>query len=158
MTWCFLAEVADRSIGTKVHDCTRQNRSNDLDSALILIKEGSARAKIRVIMAVLDGQPSNSQRILTTEASIALRAEQTEGMVRVFVVETGIGIPQEALERIFEGYFQYDPETSIKWQHYPAGRNFPSGEKRHLSPAPKVKSRRVNPIENYAAAIPADFR
>jgi hypothetical protein len=108
MTWCFLAEVADRSIGTKVHDCIRQNRSNYLDSALILIKGGSARAKITSHHGVLDGHPVKFAADVTAEGSIALQAEHTEGMVWVFVVETGIGIPQEALERIFEEYFQYD--------------------------------------------------
>jgi PAS domain S-box-containing protein len=63
---------------------------------------------------IVENLASNAIRY-TTDGSIAVHAERIGGMARIFVVDTGVGIPEEALERIFEEYFQYDnPARNIK--------------------------------------------
>jgi two-component system, sensor histidine kinase len=63
---------------------------------------------------IVENLASNAIRY-TTEGRIVVRAEPIADMARIFVVDTGVGIPEGALERIFEEYFQYDnPARNIK--------------------------------------------
>jgi two-component system, sensor histidine kinase len=56
---------------------------------------------------IVENLASNAIRY-TTDGSVAVRAERIGAMARISIVDTGIGIREEALERIFEEYFQYD--------------------------------------------------
>jgi two-component system, sensor histidine kinase len=63
---------------------------------------------------IVENLASNAIRY-TTEGSIAVHTRSIGDVVRISVVDTGIGIPEEALERIFDEYFQYDnPARNIK--------------------------------------------
>jgi two-component system, sensor histidine kinase len=63
---------------------------------------------------IVENLASNAIRY-TTEGRVAVRAETIGDAVRIYVEDTGIGIPDEALERIFDEYFQYDnPARNIK--------------------------------------------
>jgi CheY-like chemotaxis protein len=63
---------------------------------------------------IVENLASNAIRY-TTEGSVAIRVERIEDDVRISVVDTGIGIPEEALGRIFDEYFQFDnPARNIK--------------------------------------------
>jgi CheY-like chemotaxis protein len=63
---------------------------------------------------IIENLVSNAIRY-TSEGNVAVRVESTGGLVRVSVVDTGIGIPEQALERIFDEYFQFDnPARNIK--------------------------------------------
>jgi two-component system, sensor histidine kinase len=63
---------------------------------------------------IVENLASNAIRY-TTEGSVAVRTESIGGVVRISVVDTGIGIPEEALDRIFDEYFQFDnPARNIK--------------------------------------------
>jgi PAS domain S-box-containing protein len=74
---------------------------------------------------LVNSDPSLLERIVENLASNAIRYTTTGRVevgsqaigdaVRISVVDTGIGIPHEALERIFDEYFQYDnPARNIK--------------------------------------------
>jgi signal transduction histidine kinase len=63
---------------------------------------------------IVENLASNAIRY-TTEGSVAIRVERIEDDVRISVVDTGIGIPEEALGKIFDEYFQFDnPARNIK--------------------------------------------
>ena len=63
---------------------------------------------------IVENLASNAIRY-TTEGGIAIRVERIEDDVRISVVDTGIGIPDEALGKIFDEYFQFDnPARNIK--------------------------------------------
>jgi PAS domain S-box-containing protein len=63
---------------------------------------------------IIENLASNAVRY-TTEGSVTIRVERIEDDVRISVADTGIGIPEEALGKIFDEYFQFDnPEGNIK--------------------------------------------
>jgi len=63
---------------------------------------------------IVENLASNAIRY-TAEGSIAVRAERIGQSARISVVDTGIGIPEQALDRIFDEYFQFDnPARNIK--------------------------------------------
>ncbi len=63
---------------------------------------------------IVENLASNAIRY-TPAGRVTIRAQTIGDAVRVSVVDTGIGIPDEALERIFDEYFQYDnPARNIK--------------------------------------------
>jgi PAS domain S-box-containing protein len=56
---------------------------------------------------IVENLASNAIRY-TMEGSVSVTAEQSGDAVRISVVDTGIGIPADALDQIFEEYFQFD--------------------------------------------------
>jgi PAS domain S-box-containing protein len=63
---------------------------------------------------ILENLVSNAVRY-TNDGGVTIAVERDGDIARVSVVDTGIGIPREALERIFDEYFQYDnPSRNIK--------------------------------------------
>jgi len=51
----------------------------------------------------------------TEEGTIRVTARQRDGQVAIAVADTGIGIPEEALERIFEEFHQLDNSTTRQY-------------------------------------------
>jgi PAS domain S-box-containing protein len=63
---------------------------------------------------IVENLASNAIRY-TTVGSVIVRADKVGAAARISVVDTGIGIPGEAVERIFDEYFQFDnPARNIK--------------------------------------------
>jgi signal transduction histidine kinase len=62
------------------------------------------------IFRVMDNLLSNALKFTPEEGRVTIRAEVAESgkEVHISVADTGIGIPPEAHERIFERFFQYD--------------------------------------------------
>jgi signal transduction histidine kinase len=52
----------------------------------------------------------------TEHGSIKIAAEITPGFVAIHVSDTGIGIPEETIERIFEGFYQVDHRLGRRHQ------------------------------------------
>ena len=62
----------------------------------------------------MENLASNAIRY-TTAGRVAIRTETIGDAVRISIEDTGIGIPEDAIERIFDEYFQYDnPARDIK--------------------------------------------
>jgi two-component system, sensor histidine kinase len=104
-----LATILDR-IATNLSPLAQQkNLRFDYSQTDIIVNSDPA-----LLERIVENLASNAIRY-TTDGSIAVRAERIGGMARISVVDTGVGIPEEALERIFEEYFQYDnPAHNIK--------------------------------------------
>lgn len=51
----------------------------------------------------------------TASGSVTLRAQSEDGCVRISVIDTGIGIPPEALATIFDRFAQAEKDTSRKY-------------------------------------------
>ena len=56
---------------------------------------------------IIENLVSNAIRY-TTHGRVSISVEATNDLVRICVTDTGIGIPAEALGKIFDEYFQYD--------------------------------------------------
>jgi signal transduction histidine kinase len=54
--------------------------------------------------------------IIFTDAGgqVGIKAEGDQGMVKVFVVDTGIGIPSDAVEKVFDRFFQVESHLTRK--------------------------------------------
>jgi signal transduction histidine kinase len=54
--------------------------------------------------------------VIFTDAGgqVGIKAEGDHGMVKVFVVDTGIGIPPEAVEKVFDRFFQVESHLTRK--------------------------------------------
>lgn len=54
--------------------------------------------------------------IIFTDAGgqVGIKAEGDQGMVKVFVVDTGIGIPPEAVDKVFDRFFQVESHLTRK--------------------------------------------
>ncbi len=63
------------------------------------------REKIRLVM---DNLLSNAIKFTPSGGKIRVKVEERYGNAEITVADTGVGIPQEALERIFERFYQVE--------------------------------------------------
>jgi len=83
--------------------------SFDLATTSVLVNSDPA-----LLERIVENLVSNAIRY-TAAGSVSLRTENIGDLARISVTDTGIGIPEEALERIFDEYFQFDnPARNIK--------------------------------------------
>jgi PAS domain S-box-containing protein len=87
----------------------QKNLQFDYSRANVIVNSDPA-----LLERIVENLASNAIRY-TTEGSVAIRVERVEHDVRISVVDTGIGIPEEALGKIFDEYFQFDnPARNIR--------------------------------------------
>jgi two-component system, sensor histidine kinase len=83
--------------------------SLDVAETDVLVKSDPA-----LLERIVENLVSNAIRY-TAVGNVSVRSENIGDFVRISVSDTGIGIPEEALERIFDEYFQFDnPARNIK--------------------------------------------
>jgi PAS domain S-box-containing protein len=81
----------------------------DLTETDVLVSSDAA-----LLERIVENLVSNAIRY-TAQGKVSVRSEIVGDFVRVSVADTGIGIPEEAIERIFDEYFQFDnPARNIK--------------------------------------------
>ena len=104
-----LAAVLDRIAAQSPPARSQKNLRFDCPMTSIFVNSDPA-----LLERIVENLVSNAVRY-TTDGSVTIYAEQIGGVVRLSVADTGIGIPKEALDKIFEEYFQYDnPARNIK--------------------------------------------
>jgi len=64
---------------------------------------------------VLRNLISNAIKFNKTEGKVIISAREQDGRVEVCVEDTGIGIPEEVLERVFDRFYQVDPSPTRKY-------------------------------------------
>ncbi len=67
------------------------------------------------ILQVFDNLIGNAIKFSPDGGVITLQAQEAGDMVRVSVSDTGIGIPADRLERVFERFYQVDGSTTRKF-------------------------------------------
>jgi len=73
------------------------------------------RADAQVVHLVLGSLLSNAVKFTPERGNITIRARTVDNRVKVSVADTGIGIPEEELERIFTRFYQV--ENSLRRKH-----------------------------------------
>jgi len=81
----------------------------EIDAALPMLSTDQDKVK-QILMNLL----SNAVKF-TTEGTITIAAQHHDGAITVAVTDTGIGIPAEALARIFEEFHQVDSSTTRQY-------------------------------------------
>ena len=97
-----IVEVLDRVVA--------QNRPQAAEKGLSLAFEGcecAISSDPQLLERVIDNIVSNAIRY-TSKGKVTVRCEQRGDVVRIAVQDTGIGIPAEAIEGIFDEYVQLD--------------------------------------------------
>ena len=103
-----MASILER-IAVDLRPLAREDLQFDYSQANVVVNSDPA-----LLERIVENLASNAIRY-TTEGSIAIRVERIEDDVRISVVDTGIGIPKQALGKIFDEYFQFDnPARNIK--------------------------------------------
>ena len=104
-----LASILER-IAVDLRPLAQQkNLSFDYSGADMLVNSDQV-----LLERIVENLASNAIRY-TAEGSVAVRVESIGEVARISVVDTGIGIPGQALDRIFDEYFQFDnPARNIK--------------------------------------------
>jgi signal transduction histidine kinase len=69
------------------------------------------REKIDIALANLI---QNALTFTDPEGQVGIKAEKSGGYVKVFVVDTGIGIPEDDIERIFDRFYQVESHLTRK--------------------------------------------
>jgi signal transduction histidine kinase len=62
----------------------------------------------------LSNMVKNAIIFTDTGGQVGIKAEGDHGLVKVFVVDTGIGIPPEAVEKVFDRFFQVESHLTRK--------------------------------------------
>lgn len=109
---------------------TERARLADVTAAALALCEGAALEKgLRVRAALGDAEEAscsprlarviqnlvqNAIRHTPSGGSVAVQAERTEGGIRLLVSDDGEGIPQEALDKVFEPFWRGDSARSSK--------------------------------------------
>jgi PAS domain S-box-containing protein len=102
-----------------------------IDHSLVLLKETAARRKVRIerkadpeamaveipldarrIKQVIFNLLSNALKFTPEGGSVGVTVERRDGSLAVAVTDTGIGIPGEELERIFDAFYQVKGRAS----------------------------------------------
>ena len=97
-------------VATDLRPLAEQKRlSFDFEETAVSVNSDPA-----LLERIVENLVSNAIRY-TTEGSVSVRAESIGDSIRISVADTGIGIPEQAIERIFDEYFQFDnPARNIK--------------------------------------------
>jgi signal transduction histidine kinase len=81
--------------------------STDIPDTLPLVRADADR-----IHQVLANLLSNAMKFSTTGGTISIGARQQDTTVLVWIADTGIGIPPEALPRLFEKFFRVENDDT----------------------------------------------
>ena len=102
-----VSDVVKSTAGLARENNLTMKLENNLDPEQIIVIDGM---RVQQVMINLIG---NSMKF-TKEGGIKVRAEQVDETIRITVKDTGIGIPPEQLENIFEAFSQVDTSTTRK--------------------------------------------
>lgn len=94
----------------------KQAASKQIDLSCDVPKPGNLmvdgdRDKIDV---VLDNLVKNAINFTDAKGQVGVKADESEGYAQVFVVDTGIGIPAEEIDRVFERFYQVESHLTRK--------------------------------------------
>lgn len=101
---CLLEPVVQRVL-TSMEDRAKGKRLSIISEQL---KAPPVRADEKLVELVLFNLIDNAIKYTPEEGSITIRAFATQGQVDLTVTDTGVGIPSEALPRIFERFYRVD--------------------------------------------------
>ena len=82
------------------------------DLALPMLR---VQADPKSLQQVLTSLLSNASKYTKEGGAITLGAERDGRKVRIWVRDTGVGIPQEAIQRVFDPFFQADRSTTRRY-------------------------------------------
>ncbi len=102
--------VCDFSVDELLERVIVSNRPQAEEKGLRLVwlpSGCSARSDPALLERVINNLVGNAIRY-TREGQVTVRCERCDGFARIAVTDTGVGIPAEALENIFEEYVQLD--------------------------------------------------
>jgi signal transduction histidine kinase len=105
------------SAGGAVRDAVGLHADHAAERAVDLKADSPAteivfQADAEAVRQVLSNLIDNALRYTPAGGSITVRAEDVDDGVRLSVADTGAGIPQEHLPRIFERFYRADPSRS----------------------------------------------
>ncbi len=114
------AQMADLDLATTVGDVLEDlhlliQRKKMTTTVDIPSDLPAVRADEQVLHLILGSLVSNAVKFTPERGSIALSAHQEGDRVVVRVTDTGIGIPEEELERVFQRFYQIEP--SLRRRH-----------------------------------------
>lgn len=66
------------------------------------------------IEAALSNLVKNAITFTDANGQVGIKAERSDGYVNVYVVDTGIGIPEDEIERVFERFYQVESHLTRK--------------------------------------------
>ncbi|HMC53630.1 MAG TPA: MASE1 domain-containing protein [Gemmatimonadaceae bacterium] len=75
----------------------------------------AVRADQQGLQQILVSLLSNASKYTEDGGVITLGADRVDGRVRIWVSDTGVGIPQDAMEKVFEPFFQAERGTTRRF-------------------------------------------
>ncbi|HMG96239.1 MAG TPA: HAMP domain-containing sensor histidine kinase, partial [Gemmatimonadaceae bacterium] len=76
----------------------------------------SVRADPEKLRQILVNFLANAMKFTPTGGSIVVGADRRDGLVRIWVSDSGVGIPSDQIERVFEPFFQVERGTTRRYQ------------------------------------------
>jgi signal transduction histidine kinase len=107
-----MSQVIEDVVGRFKEAAEKKNiaLSFDIPEATALVIDGD-REKIDVALANL---VQNAVLFTDPEGQVGVKAEEASGYVKVFVVDTGIGIPDKDIDRVFDRFYQVESHLTRK--------------------------------------------
>ena len=107
------AEIEPVKVGDIANDSWHSVRENaDVTQEFAVKGEGQVLADRQGLRHVLDNLLDNAVRHTEAEGKIEVRIRASKGEVTIEVADDGVGIPPDALPRIFERFFRVDKARS----------------------------------------------
>ena len=75
----------------------------------------SVRADPEKLRQILVNFLANAMKFTPTGGSIVVGADRYDGLVRIWVSDSGVGIPNDQIERVFEPFFQVERGTTRRY-------------------------------------------
>ena len=95
-----------------VADQKKRLESAELTAEIRLGSQANAWCNKNAVTQVLENLLTNAIRYTDTGGHITISIEPATDHLKVCVADTGIGIPRDALDRIFERFYRVDPARS----------------------------------------------
>lgn len=105
-----IPEIEDFPIDTILDRIVTDNLQQAEEKGLVLECRATScvvRSDAGLLERVIENLVTNAIRY-TAEGAVRISCEPVDGRARVSVADTGVGIPEDALERVFDEYYQLD--------------------------------------------------
>ncbi|WP_135612696.1 PAS domain-containing sensor histidine kinase [Methanococcoides sp. AM1] len=104
----FFSDVLKEVRKNMIPLATQKNISIDIDTEDMILMNGDKNKVIQILNNLI----SNAIKFNNNDGSILIKAQNIDNEINISIMDTGIGIPEKEIEKLFDPFYQIDGSTS----------------------------------------------